>query len=66
MCVSRPPPSRRFQRGQRIAAHARSSLKGRHTTVTERMPIAHREYAGWSPARLAECTNSANHRKKSG
>jgi len=41
-----------FQRGSRIAAHARSPLKGRHTTVTEHMPVAHREYAEWTPARL--------------
>lgn len=41
-----------FHRGQRVASHVRSSLKGRHTTVAEHMPKAHREYAEWTPQRL--------------
>jgi transposase len=41
-----------FRRGQRVAAHARSHEKGRHTTVPEHMPVAHREHAHWTPARL--------------
>lgn len=41
-----------FHKGQRVASHARSHLKGRHTTVTEHMPRAHREYAQWTPQRL--------------
>jgi transposase len=41
-----------FRRGQRVAAHVRSHEKGRHTTTAEHMPVAHREYAHWTPARL--------------
>lgn len=41
-----------FHRGQRVASHMRSYLKGRHTTVTEHMPANHREYAQWTPQRL--------------
>ena len=41
-----------FHKGQRVASHVRSHLKGRHTTVPEHMPKAHREYAEWTPQRL--------------
>jgi transposase len=38
--------------GQRIAAHARSFQRGRHTTIPEHMPAAHRQHLEWSPSRL--------------
>ena len=41
-----------FHRGSRIASHARSAVKRRHTTIPEHMPSAHRRYAFWTPARL--------------
>ncbi|HYO27971.1 MAG TPA: IS21 family transposase, partial [Azonexus sp.] len=41
-----------FHKGKRVAAHVRSSLRNRHTTVPEHMPSAHRRYAEWTPARL--------------
>jgi transposase len=41
-----------FHRGSRIASHARSGVKRRHTTIPEHMPSAHRRYACWTPARL--------------
>lgn len=41
-----------FQRGTRIWVHARSGLQGRHTTVAEHMPKAHRAHQEWSPSRL--------------
>src|SRR6266700_2184399 len=41
-----------FHRGTRIASHARSGVKRRHTTIPEHMPSAHRRYAFWTPARL--------------
>jgi transposase len=41
-----------FHRGTRIACHVRSPQRGRHTTITEHMPSAHRRYAEWTPARL--------------
>ncbi len=41
-----------FHRGQRIASHRRSYLRGRHTTLPEHMPSSHRRYAEWTPERL--------------
>lgn len=41
-----------FFRGQRVASHARSSVRGRHTTVKAHMPKAHQAYAEWTPERL--------------
>ena len=41
-----------FHAGKRVAAHPRSAMKHRHTTVPEHMPSAHRRYASWTPARL--------------
>ena len=41
-----------FHKGQRVASHPRSHLKGRHTTLPEHMPAAHRSYAEWTPQRL--------------
>ena len=41
-----------FQRGTRVWLHARSYVRGRHTTVPEHMPKAHRAHLEWSPSRL--------------
>lgn len=41
-----------FHRGKRIASHQCSTHKGRHTTLAEHMPQAHRQYASWTPERL--------------
>lgn len=41
-----------FFKGGRVAAHVRSYLKGRHTTLPEHMPAAHRKHMKWTPARL--------------
>ncbi|WP_116810915.1 IS21 family transposase [Steroidobacter cummioxidans] len=41
-----------LHRGQRVAAHRRSSHRFAHTTVPEHMPAAHRAHLEWSPARL--------------
>ena len=43
-----------FHKGSRIASHARSAVRNRHTTVPEHMPSAHRRYAEWTPARMME------------
>jgi transposase len=40
-----------FHHGQRVAAHAKVDLRGRHTTVESHMPPHHR-FAKWSPERL--------------
>ena len=42
-----------FHRGNRVAAHLRSSSERRHTTVREHMPSSHRRYADWTPERIA-------------
>lgn len=41
-----------LHRGSRVASHPRSHQRGRHTTVAEHMPQAHRQYAEWTPQRL--------------
>ena len=41
-----------FRRGERVAAHARSHVRGAHSTVREHMPPEHRRYAEWSPSRF--------------
>ena len=41
-----------FHKGNRIASHPRSFVKGKHTTDPEHMPTSHREYAEWTPERL--------------
>jgi transposase len=41
-----------FPKGQRVASHQRSPLKGRHTTVAVHMPKAHQPSAEWTPQRL--------------
>lgn len=39
-------------KGNRVASHARSFLKGKHTTLSEHMPSSHRRYAEWTPERI--------------
>lgn len=39
-------------RGERVASHVRSHMRGRHTTVDEHMPEKHRQFGQWSPERL--------------
>ena len=41
-----------FRKGERVAAHARSYVKGGYTTLNEHMPPEHRAYAEWSPSRF--------------
>ena len=41
-----------FHRGQRIASHLRSRLRGSHTTIVEHMPKAHRAHLEWTPGRF--------------
>ena len=42
-----------FLKGERIAAHLRSSGNHRHTTVSDHMPSSHRRYADWTVEREA-------------
>ena len=39
-------------RGTRVAGHAFSAVRNRHTTIAEHMPSAHRRYAEWTPTRI--------------
>lgn len=41
-----------LHKGKRVASHRRSYEQGRHTTVAEHMPKAHRAHLEWSPSRL--------------
>jgi transposase len=43
-----------FHRGSRVASHAFSAARNRHTTIPEHMPSAHRRHAEWTPARLMQ------------
>jgi transposase len=41
-----------LQRGSRVWLHVRSFDTGRHTTIPDHMPKAHRAHLEWSPSRL--------------
>jgi transposase len=41
-----------FCRGERVAVHMRTGGRGRHTTIPEHMPSAHRRYAEWTVERI--------------
>jgi transposase len=43
-----------FHKGERVAAHARSYVAYKPTTLAEHMPPEHRRYAEWTPSRLIE------------
>ena len=43
-----------FRKGERVAAHARSYVRGGHSTLNEHMPPEHRRYAEWSPSRFIQ------------
>ncbi len=43
-----------FHNSERVASHARSYARGRHTTVAEHMPSSHRAHAEWTPSRILE------------
>ena len=41
-----------FSSNQRVACHALSHQRGRHTTIAEHMPASHRAHLEWTPAKL--------------
>jgi transposase len=41
-----------FCKGERVAVHMRGAGRGRHTTISEHMPSAHRRYAAWTIERI--------------
>lgn len=48
-----------FFKGNRVASHLRSNEKYKHTTQSEHMPTAHRQYAQWTPSRILEWAGKA-------
>jgi transposase len=43
-----------FHDGKRIAAHRRSRLSGRYTTVEEHRPKSHQKHLEWTPSRIIQ------------
>jgi len=43
-----------LHKGERVAAHTRSYVRGGHSTLKEHMPPEHRRYAEWSPSRFIQ------------
>jgi transposase len=43
-----------FVEGKRVAAHLRSALRGRFTTVEAHRPKSHQKYLEWTPSRILE------------
>jgi transposase len=43
-----------FDQGKRVAAHVRSYLRGKFTTLAEHRPKSHQRYLQWTPGRLIE------------
>lgn len=41
-----------FRANQRVAGHARSHVRGAHTTVGEHMPASHQAHLEWTPQKL--------------
>ncbi len=41
-------------KNRRVASHARSTEKYKHTTLTEHMPKAHQKYLEWTPSRIMD------------
>jgi len=41
-------------KGERVAAHTRSYVKGGYTTLFDHMPPSHRYYAEWNPTRFIQ------------
>jgi transposase len=43
-----------FHKGERVAVHVRGAARGRHTTLPEHMPRAHRRHAEWTIERIGQ------------
>ncbi|MEW6741419.1 MAG: hypothetical protein AB1486_01565 [Planctomycetota bacterium] len=41
-----------FYRGQRVASHVRDDRPGKHSTLPEHVPKAHRAHLEWTPSRI--------------
>jgi transposase len=51
-----------YYRGQRVASHRRSFLRGRATTLREHMPKAHQKHREWTPSRIVNWGKSVGPR----
>jgi len=49
-----------LHKGQRVASHLRTHVKGRYVTDPEHMPAAHREHLQWTPSKLIEWGQSVS------
>jgi transposase len=47
-----------YLKGERIASHRRSYVRGKYTTLTEHMPKAHQARGKWPPSRFIEWAGS--------
>jgi len=47
-----------FHKNKRVASHARSHQRGRHTTVAEHMPLLHQKHLEWTPSRIVHWAQS--------
>src|SRR5262249_13233118 len=43
-----------FHRGQRVAVHLRSVVRGTHSTTPAHMPKAHQRHLEWTPSRIID------------
>ena len=43
-----------YSSNQRVACHALSYLKGKHTTIADHMPASHRAHLEWTPQKLID------------
>ncbi len=49
-----------LHKGQRVASHLRTHVKGKYVTDPEHMPAAHREHLQWTPSKLIEWGRSVS------
>ena len=48
-----------YFQGRRVAAHLRNDQPGRHTTLPEHMPEAHKRHLQWTPSRILNWAEKA-------
>jgi transposase len=41
-----------FFKGNRVASHKRSYVRGQHSTIAAHMPESHKRYLAWTPSRI--------------
>ncbi len=53
-----------YRNGERVASHARSEARGRHTTKPEHMPKAHQKHLEWTPTRITHWAGTIGHKTR--